>query len=387
MNQAKALGLKITNIHEFLTELFHDDVHAKRVYALANGALGVIASGSLAIHTIGHGLAQARGLVRKHAIKQVDRLLSNAGIDVERCFAYWVPQLIGQRQEVLVALDWTDFAADGQATIALHLVTAHGRATPLLWKTVDKSTLKHHRNDYEDELLQRFKDVLPGGVKVTVLADRGFSDHKLFQFLQETLGFGYVIRLRGNIGVTSATGECRPAADWVGVNGRAKTLRDARVTAEAFTVGTVVCVHAKAMKEPWCLVASDPTAPNRTLINHYAKRWTIEPGFRDTKDLHFGMGLSATHIKSPQRRDRLLLLNAFAIVLLTLLGAAGESLGFDRLLKANTVKRRTHSLFRQGSLLYDLIPNMPASRLTSLMQRFGELLLQQPTFNHVFGLV
>ena len=325
----------------------------------------------------------------------MDRLLSNAGIDVERCFAYGVPQLLGQRQEVLVALDWTDFAADGQATIALHWVTAHGRATPLLWKTVDKSTLQYHRNDDEDELLQRFKDVLPGGVKVTVLADGGFSDHKLFQFLQETLGFGYVIRIRGNpstalragIGVTSATGECRPAADWVGVNGRAKTLRDAQVTAEAFTVGTVVCVHAKAMQEPWCLLASDPVALSRTLINHYAKRWTIEPGFRDTKDLHFGMGLSATHIKSPQRRDRLLLLNAFAIVLLTLLGAAGDSLGFDRLLKANTVKRRTHSLFRQGSLLYDLIPNMPASRLTPLRQRFGELLLQQPTFNHVFGLV
>ena len=99
------------------------------------------------------------------------------------------------------------------------------------------------------------------------------------------------------------------------------------------------------------------------------------------------MGLSATHIKSPARRDRLLLLNAFAIVLLTRLGAAGESVGFDRLLKANTVKRRTHSLFRQGSLLYDLIPNMPASRLTPLMKKFGELLLQQPAFNRVFGLV
>jgi hypothetical protein len=31
---------------------------------------------------IGQALAQARGLVTKHAIKQVDRLLSNQGIDV-----------------------------------------------------------------------------------------------------------------------------------------------------------------------------------------------------------------------------------------------------------------------------------------------------------------
>jgi hypothetical protein len=97
------------------------------------------------------------------------------------------------------------------------------------------------------------------------------------------------------------------------------------------------------------------------------------------------MGMSSTHTKSPARRDRLWLLSAFAIALLTLLGAAGESLGYDRLLKANTVKRRTHSLFRQGCMLYDLIPNMPEQRLRPLMQRFAELLLQQPTFNKVFG--
>jgi hypothetical protein len=37
----------------------------------------------------------------------------------------------------------------------------------------------------------------------------------------------------------------------------------------------------------------------------------------------------------------MLLLNAFAIALLTLLGAAGEVLGYDRYLKSNTTKRRT----------------------------------------------
>jgi hypothetical protein len=36
-----------------------------------------------------------------------------------------------------------------------------------------------------------------------------------------------------------------------------------------------------------------------------------------------------------------------------LLGAAGEALGYDRHLKSNTTKRRTHSLFRQGAMLYD----------------------------------
>jgi hypothetical protein len=38
----------------------------------------------------------------------------------------------------------------------------------------------------------------------------------------------------------------------------------------------------------------------------------MEPAFRDTKDLRFGMGLSATRIGEPMRRDRLLLLTAKA---------------------------------------------------------------------------
>jgi Transposase DDE domain len=91
-------------------------------------------------------------------------------------------------------------------------------------------------------------------------------------------------------------------------------------------VGVAVCVHAKGMKEAWHLAASDATASASQIANLYAKRWTIEPGFRDTKNLRFGMGLSVLRIGDPQRRDRLLLLNALAILLLTLLGAAGESL-------------------------------------------------------------
>ena len=100
-------------------------------------------------------------------------------------------------------------------------------------------------------------------------------------------------------------------------------------------------------------------------MNSYAKRWTIEPGFRDTKDLRFGMGLSVLRIADPQRRDRLLLMSAFAIVLLTLLGAAGESLGMDRHLKVNTAKHRTHSLFRQGCMLYELRSRGTAGALRS----------------------
>jgi hypothetical protein len=373
------------DVHRFLRGLFAEDLHAKRVYSLANATLGAMTGASLAVNAIGHGLALARGRLPKHAIKQVDRLLSNRGIEVDGLLARWVPYVVGARTSIAVAMDWTDFDADGQATIMLSLLTRHGRSTPLVWLTVDKATLKERRNEYEYRVLVRLAEILPAEVKVLIVADRGFGDKKLYRVLSEELKFDYVIRFRGNIAVTAADGEVRPAADWVGPSGRARVLRGAQVTAERYAVGTVVCVHAKGMKEPWCLAASASDADAKGLIRLYAKRWSIECGFRDTKDLRFGLGMASVHVSTSERRDRLWLLNAFAVALLTLLGAAGEALGYDRHLKSNTAKRRVHSLFRQGCMLYDLIPTMPDTRLRPLMQGFAALLLEQPVFADLFG--
>jgi hypothetical protein len=234
---------------------------------------------------------------------------------------------------------------------------------------------------------QELAEALPANVKVLIVADRGFGDQKLYRVLTEELKFDYLIRFRGNIAVTSAEGETRPAADWVGAGGRPRTLRNAFVTADGYQVGTVVCVHAKDMKEPWCLAANTTTDTAKQLMTTYGKRWGIEAAFRDTKDLRFGMGMASIRVSTPERRDRLWLLNAFAVVLLTLLGAAGEALGYDRHLKSNTSKKRTHSLLRQGAMLYELIPMMPEPRLRPLVERFGAMLLEIPVFAGVYGVI
>jgi hypothetical protein len=379
--------LSFDGVHRFLDRFLGDDLHAKRIKSLAGATLGVIVSASLAVSMVGQGLALARGRLTKHAVKQVDRLLSNQAIDVDALLMHWVPYVVGNRTSITVAMDWTDFDSDNQATLMLSLLSRHGRATPLVWLTVNKDTLKDRRNAYEYQALVRLAEALPAATRVRIVADRGFGDRKLYRVLNEELKFDFVIRFRGNIHVTAADGEVRTAADWVGAGGRARTLRGATVTAADYPVATVICVQARDMKEPWCLACNTTDETARSLINLYAKRWGIECSFRDTKDLRFGMGLGSMHVSTPDRRDRLWLINAFAVVLLTLLGAAGEALGYDRHLKTNTTKRRTHSLFRQGSMLYELMPNMPEHRLLPLVERFSEMLLSQPVFAEMFGAV
>src|SRR4051795_11475260 len=212
IGETKRGFMQFQDVRGFLDSVLSEDIHAKRVDSLANAAIGVMTGTSLAVAIIGKSLAQARGLLTKHAVKQVDRLLSNPGIAAWDIFATWVPEMVGSRTDIVVALDWTDYAADGQATLALKLVTRHGRATPLVWLSVFKDELKDARNAYEDAALRRLAEVLPAGVRAPLLADRGFADTKLFGFLGE-LGFDYVIRLKGNTNVGAADGTTCPAAE------------------------------------------------------------------------------------------------------------------------------------------------------------------------------
>lgn len=379
-------GLDPASVHQFVEDVLGDDLHAQRVFSLANGVLGVLNAASLAIHAIGQGLSVAMGLDPKHAVKQVDRLLSNAGVDVEDLAPYWVSFVIASRTDVVVAMDWTDFDDDDQTTLVVNVITDHGRATPLLWKTVPKKGLKTRRNDYEDDLLERLREAVPDGVQVTVMADRGFGDQKLYAFLRE-LGFHYVIRFRGVIKVTAASGETRPASEWQRPGGRLVTLQGAGVTADNTPVERVVIVRERGMRDTWYLASSRADLTGPQIKNLYGRRFTIEENLRDTKDLHFGLGLSATHITVPARRDRLLLLVAFAEALLTLLGAAAESLGLDKKLKVNTAKKRTHSLFRQGTYWYSAIPAMREDRLHDLMIAFESTVKQHTIFRGIFGAI
>src|SRR3712207_3930983 len=181
MGKADRRQSGLAEVRSFVGGVYGAALPAKRIASLAGATLGVMRAASLAVAMIGQALAQARGLVTK----QVDRLLSNHAIDVWESFARWVPHQIGARQEVLVAMDWTGFDHDDQATLVLSLVTGHGRAAPLLWISVWKDELTKQRNDFEDACLRRLADLIPPGCRVTVLADRGFGDQKLFAFLAE----------------------------------------------------------------------------------------------------------------------------------------------------------------------------------------------------------
>lgn len=60
---------------------------------------------------------------------------------------------------------------------------------------------------------------------------------------------------------------------------------------------------------------------------------------------------------------------------------------YDRLLKSNTAKRRTHSLFRQGCMIYEFIPTMPQEWLPQVIEKFVAMLDEIPVFANTFGTI
>lgn len=319
----------------------------------------------------------------RHAITQVDSWLSNRQLlreDIARC---WVRFVVAARQELLVNVDWTELEDSDQSMIVLGTHTTPGRSPPLVWKTVRRSELKEQRNAHEDERLCLLADVLPEGGHVTVLADRGFSDTQRYRCLTEERGFDSSIRVRGVVDVESADGEQRQAKDWLGVGGRMRLLRGTRVTAEGEPVPVVVGVQQTQMKEPWRLASRRDDLKGADINNLYGTRVTVEETCRDLKNPRLGLGLKQTVVHRHDRRDVLFLLATLAHPLLTWLGKAGQELGMERWLGPS--RPGQDSLFRQGQMLFELIPTMDEKRLQALMPRFGPWLQDHVLLSQVLG--
>lgn len=379
--------LRLAHVREFAEVLFAEtDLHAKRVESLANGVAGVLNAAMLTIHAIGQAYAAMAHIEASSGVKQLDRLLSNVGVKLEVLFPAWIRFVVGVRTELIIALDWTEFDDDNHVTLAAYAVTRHGRATPLIWKTYKKSDLEGHRTQWEHDLVQQLHGAISPNVSITLLADRGFGDQKLYALLT-LLGWDFAIRFRGGILVENAAGETRPAAEWVASGGRAIMMRGAKVTADKASVPAVVLVHARNMKEPWCIATSLSNRTASEVVKLYGRRFTIEETFRDTKDIRFGLGLKATHIGRTDRRDRLLFLFAMAHALLTLLGAASEASGLDRTLKSSTVKHRTHSLFWQGTFWYRQLSFMRDDWFERLITAFDKIVREHDVLVQALGIL
>jgi len=355
-------------LEQLVEKAYGSLLHKKQQLSVFMIGYAILWSDRLGIAAVGRALARRAfgGRKPKHGIKQVDRALSNENLDLQTLYNGYVSIVVGQRISIAVNLDWTEFDKDDHSTCSLSLVTRSKRAIPLVWLTVIKSQLKGRQRKHEKKVLKMLADALPVGMDVIILADRGFGDVKLYDYIYNTLGFNFVIRFRPNIYVEWEE-YLWPARDLVPRNGRIRVIRDTTITAKEAGPYTVVLIKAAGMKDSWCLATSMSQTDGRRVVDWYSRRFQCEEAFRDLKDRRYGYGLRFTKIRKCERRDRFLLLFSLAYLVQTLMGASSEDLGLDKDLRANTVQARTHSLFFQGR---ELLGELGRETYVRLAERF-----------------
>lgn len=255
----------------------------------------------------------------KHRIKRVWRFCDNDRVHV----ADVMPEVIGlltrkRKKKLLVALDWTDIRSFHTLMAAAVL---QGRAIPLLWASYTEGQLARSQNSFEEGLLRLLLTMLPPGVRIILLADRGFGRTELARTCHE-LGIHYLIRIKPDVCVNhpSYRGNLR---DYPVRKGMWRVLADAEYRSDGAVRLNVVIrwKHGlpKKRDEPWFLM-TDLAGNAVELTNLYARRMSVEELFRDGKDNRYGLGLGQTQVQTPARLDRLILIVALALILLTGLG-------------------------------------------------------------------
>jgi hypothetical protein len=252
------------------------------------------------------------------ALTRFYRLLRNPRLDEQLLTAQLLP-LLGRGQQLLIALDWTEWHHDLRMLVAAVVVGC--RAIPVQAAAFSKTDIPRSQNLRETTFLRLLVHTLRTVEQAAVvLCDRGFRRVRWLAHLQD-LHQAFVVRLVPDVLVTTGSGGARLLRAWHLHPGQAVDLGVVHLRQDRAVQVRAVGVWAPNQQEPWRL-ATDLPDPLEDIVALYDRRMTIEEQFRDTKGCRFGVRLEWTQLRTPAYLARLTLLVGVALVLWTAVGQA-----------------------------------------------------------------
>ena len=282
----------------------------------------------------------------KHSIKRVYRFLKNQRVEVAegaRALIHLAARAAGG--QLVVAVDWTDIR---QYKVLYGAVPLRGRSIPVLFAAYQKWKLFKSQNTLEEDFFRLLVALLPKDTQVVIIADRGFARTELARTLQE-IGLDYVIRVTGK--VTFLSPRHRGRLDEVRLRaGQRRDLGFGHYRRHKPLWQRVLVYWGKGQKEPWFL-ATNLTWGWRHLVGVFRQRMLIEELFRDEKNLRYGWGLRQLSLSEASRLERMLLVLAFAYLLLVLMGLVAGARFSQAHWSATTSPKKPTSAFVIGRLM------------------------------------
>ena len=260
---------------------------------------------------------QGRARYAQSTQRRFRRLLANRRIEVQPLYGPLIQQALREwgTHTVYLALD-TSMLWNQYCVIRLSLVY-RGRAVPVVWEVLEHGSSSVTHAAYE-ALLDAVPSLLPAGVKVVFLADRGFADTELMAHLRR-LGWHFRIRIKASFGVVRPGQPPCKVEDFALAPGRALFLHNVAITAEQFGAVSLALARHTSNGEYWYVVRDEPTSVH-TFVE-YGRRFDIEENFLDDKSN--GFQLESSLVRDAEALTRLWLVLAVATLYLVAQGTQG----------------------------------------------------------------
>lgn len=283
-----------------------------------------------------------RGQQAQSKQRRLSRWLHNARINVHRLYRPLIQAALADWQEdcLYLSLD-TSLFWDEYCLVRLAVVH-RGRALPVVWRVLEHPSASIAFGDYR-ELLEQAVPRLPAGVKVVLLADRGFVHTELMAWLTTQQGWHYRIRLKQSSWIW------RVGKGWCQLNaihlnrGEALCWHSVKLHKTQWYGPVHLIVGRNNVNgECWAVVSDETT--HLTTFEDYGLRFDIEENFLD--DQSNGWNSQKSQIRSVCALSRLWFILAVATLYVTAQGLAVVESGKRRWVDPHWF--RGNSYFRIG---------------------------------------
>jgi hypothetical protein len=287
----------------------------RHLYTLAWMVVGLILAGGVSL-TAWLPYIQSRARYAQSRQRRFARWLQNERIEVQPLYAPLIQRALAEwgAHTLYLALDTS--LLWGRYCLLRLAVIYRGRAVPVVWQVVEQRSSSVAYDSYQ-ALLEAVPPLLPLGVKVVFLADRGFADTQLLAHLRR-LRWHFRVRIKANFLIWWHPHQAWPVPFFKLPAGRALCLHNVQITADRFGPVSVALAHHRATGDRWYVVSDEPTSV-QTLLE-YGRRFDIEESFLDDKSN--GFQLESSLIRDAPALSRLCLVLAVTTLYLVAQGTA-----------------------------------------------------------------
>lgn len=249
------------------------------------------------------------------------RFLRNDRIRVRSLYVPLVMAAISNwnQQRLYLALDttmlWNRFCI-------IHVsIVCGGRAVPFLWKVLVHKSSTVAFTEYKS-MLKLSHRLLSNYSDIMLLADRGFANHELLNWLQEAK-WHYALRLPCDVNIHGARKHPIELKYLLPSKGEAIFYHNVGLWLDGKYRCNIVLANVKGAREPWGVITDE--TPTLQTLWQYGLRFRIEELFLDSKSGAFQ--LDESRVRSAKALERLYLVVALAILFATTQGMAVQIQG------------------------------------------------------------